>query len=212
MILLPSNFTSPQMKFRTTNATSDPRLNNQSNGKIPKAKRFYAPHICILWILFSAATHADTNQRLPVLSNRLTIDIYSSTVRAEPAEVESFQTPATSDSQAMGHGHVLFESPHGFWLAPSIWSGTLYGPSMQNANWHFTQWENPGSDFPAFQGDTTATAAVRLVDFGGQWEIAQNGVNLPPGDEFSVYAEANQSHVYPLASSRRQSSMWLIRV
>lgn len=40
--------------------------------------------------------------------------------------------------QAQGHGEVLFESPQGFWLAPSKWSGVLYGPTMRNANWHFT--------------------------------------------------------------------------
>lgn len=51
-----------------------------------------------------------------------------------------------------------------------------------------------------------------MVDRGGQWEIAQNGRNLPPGDEFAVFAEANQPHVYPAyrpagSSSRPLSQM-----
>ncbi len=93
-------------------------------------------------------------------------------------------------------GDTLFESPQGFWLAPSRWDGTLYGPSKRNANWHFTQWENPGPDLSPLLDGRSATASLRVVDRGGQWEIAQNGANLPPGDEFAAFAEANQTHVY----------------
>lgn len=115
----------------------------------------------------------------------------------QKAEPDLLQAPAQLERQITAPGEVLFESPQGFWLAPSIWNGELYGPSVHDANWHFTQWQTPGADFRPFSGLSTATASGRVTDLGGQWEIAQNGKNLPPGDEFSIFAEANRSHVYP---------------
>lgn len=148
-------------------------------------------------ILFSGAVQAATYQNGQLVG-------YSPRSPDEPcnqivqkAEPDLLQASAQLELQIAAPGEVLFESPQGFWLAPSIWNGELYGPSIRNANWHFTQWQTPGVDFRPFTSVSTATASGRVTDLGGQWEIAQNGKNLPPGDEFAVFAEANQSHVYP---------------
>ncbi len=92
---------------------------------------------------------------------------------------------------------TLVKSPHGFWLAPSPWNGTLYGANVTNANWYFTQWHNPGRKFQPFAGHSTATRSGRLIDLGGQWEIAQSGYNLPPDTEFSVFASPIRADIYP---------------
>jgi hypothetical protein len=149
-----------------------------------------------------ATTHAQQGQGLPGYMLTQAPSSKQSDNHGEPRPTgmgNPQDTPGSNEDITIltTHGEVLFESPQGFWLAPSKWRGTLYGPSMHNANWHFTQWKNPGADFPPFNGDKTRSLNGRLVDRGGQWEIAQNGINLPPGDEYAVFAEANQPHVYP---------------
>ncbi len=103
-----------------------------------------------------------------------------------------------ADPAIEAYGEVLIDPPLGFWLSPAIYDGSLYGPSTTTANWHFTQWLSPGRDLPHFTSHTSSNRHARVIDLGGRWEIAQNGSELAPSEEFAVFAEANQSHVYPL--------------
>jgi hypothetical protein len=169
-----------------------------------KAKRQLSVRAVLVCTLLSTIAQADTNRNFLAFAGSLLAPAYAHTEAVQEADSGCINIAAQPEFPIVTHGEVLFESPQGFWLAPSKYSYSLYGSSTASANWHFTQWLNPAQDFPAFASEESATPSDetsvisgRVIDRGGEWEIAQNGKNLPPGDEFAIFAEANRPKVYP---------------
>ena len=110
-----------------------------------KAHCWLTAYVCIICMLLPGAIQADTNELLVGYSPKYPDQPCDEIV--QKAEPDLLQASAQLELQITAPGEVLLESPQGFWLAPSIWNGELYGPSMQNANWHFTQCKLPGLIF-----------------------------------------------------------------
>jgi hypothetical protein len=73
----------------------------------------------------------------------------------------------------------VFPRPTGLWIAPTVYNGTLYGPSSPNAVWHLAQWNNPGGNVPAFKNNiaTSPTLGVEILS-PGSYSIRQTTPGL----------------------------------
>lgn len=100
-------------------------------------------------------------------------------------------------SSEQGLSTRIFTPPNGFWIAPSTYTGKLYGPTSTNATWDVAQWSTPGNDLPPFANNVTANANQRAVWSGTSWEMAVSGKSLACDVEFDGFFGVNKTNVYP---------------
>lgn len=92
----------------------------------------------------------------------------------------------------------LFSPPTGFWLTPVGKPQSLYGPTRPDANWRFSQWNNPDGSVIGFDAKGVAqNKSARIAVRQDGYSIRQSGSQLACGTEFDAFAAPNNGRVFP---------------